>query len=546
MDAKKGVVTANKMLLAARAHELVKRAVERGIDLAFEASVGGGIPIIRMLARSARQRLGAIALRHRQRAPPTTSSPACARTAWLSAQALGEAQAKGYAEADPTLDIDGHDAAHKMSVLAMLAFGVKVDHGKIPTEGIRSIEPIDHRFADRFEFVIKHLAIGHDQGDRIELRVHPALVRKSSVLANVSGVLNAIYLEGRALGPCLISGRGAGDMPTAVSVVADIVDVARSQLAGAAGLSTRGISLEERPLVPLGEIETRYYLRFTGQIVRACSSRIAGALGEHGVSIEQMVQDGRSVAPSEPVPIVMITHRARESGVVAAIEAIGAVGLRHRARPACCASKRSRRGRGGPAHRPSPRPLRSACSTRGSAGSRWCARCASALPAESIVYLGDTARVPYGTRSKDTVVKYALGCSKMLIERGVKAIVVACNTVSAVALDMLRVELDLPVLGVIEPGARAAALAAGGDVIGVLGTAGTIASGAYPRAVAAVSTRAEVIGQAAPLLVPLVEEGWLEGEVPRLAVRRYLEPVLARGASVLVLGCTHYPLLAPR
>jgi len=165
------------------------------------------------------------------------------------------------------------------------------------------------------------------------------------------------------------------------------------------------------------------------------------------------------------------------------------------------------------------------------------------LPAEAIVYLGDTARVPYGTRSKDTVIKYALSCSKVLIERNVKAIVVACNTVSAVALDVMRVELDLPVLGVIEPGARAAALAAGGDVIGVLGTAGTIASGAYPRAVAALSTRAEVIGQAAPLLVPLVEEGWIDGEVPRLAVRRYLEPILARGASVIVLGCTHYPLL---
>ena len=165
------------------------------------------------------------------------------------------------------------------------------------------------------------------------------------------------------------------------------------------------------------------------------------------------------------------------------------------------------------------------------------------LPAESIVYLGDTARVPYGTRSRDTVIKYALACSKVLIGRGVKAIVVACNTVSAVALEVLRVELDLPVLGVIEPGARAAAEMSGGDVIGVLGTAGTIASGAYARAVAAASTRAEVVGQAAPLLVPLVEEGWTDGEVPRLAVRRYLEPLMARGARVIVLGCTHYPLL---
>jgi homoserine dehydrogenase len=323
MDAKKGVVTANKMLLAARAHELVKRAVDRGIDLAFEASVGGGIPIIRVL----RDALASDSVESLYGIVNGTSNYILTRMQQDGlpfGQALGEAQAKGYAEADPTLDIDGHDAAHKMSVLAMLAFGVKVDHGKIPTEGIRSIEPIDHRFADRFDFVIKHLAIGKEQSDRIELRVHPTLVRKTSVLANVSGVLNAIYLEGRALGPCLISGRGAGDMPTAVSVVADIVDVARAQREGAAGLSTRGISLDERPLVPLGEIETRYYLRFTGQDRPGVLSRIAGALGEHGVSIEQMVQDGRSVAPSEPVPIVMITHRARESGVVAAIKAISA------------------------------------------------------------------------------------------------------------------------------------------------------------------------------------------------------------------------------
>ncbi len=321
IDAKKGVVTANKMLLAARAHELVRRAVDRGIDLAFEASVGGGIPIIRVL----RDALASDSVESLYGIINGTSNYILTRMhedGLPFGQALAEAQAKGYAEADPTLDIDGHDAAHKMSVLAMLAFGVKVEHGKIPTEGIRSIEPIDHRFADRFGYVIKHLAIGKDQGDRIELRVHPTLVHNRSVLANVSGVLNAIYLEGRALGPCLISGRGAGDMPTAVSVVADIVDVARSQLAGAAGLSTRGISLEERPLVQLGEIETRYYLRFTGQDRPGVLSRIAGALGEHGVSIEQMIQDGRSNAPSEPVPIVMITHRAREAGVVAAIEAI--------------------------------------------------------------------------------------------------------------------------------------------------------------------------------------------------------------------------------
>ncbi len=164
-------------------------------------------------------------------------------------------------------------------------------------------------------------------------------------------------------------------------------------------------------------------------------------------------------------------------------------------------------------------------------------------PNEDIVYLGDTARVPYGTRSPETVLRYALGCAKVLLGRGVKAIVVACNTVSAVALDMLRVELDLPVLGVIVPGARAAVAAAQGGAVGVLGTTGTIASGAYPRAVAALSTRNEVLGQPAPLLVALAEEGWLEGEVPRLVARRYVEPLVRAGAKCIVLGCTHFPLL---
>ncbi|HEU4410701.1 MAG TPA: glutamate racemase [Polyangiaceae bacterium] len=167
------------------------------------------------------------------------------------------------------------------------------------------------------------------------------------------------------------------------------------------------------------------------------------------------------------------------------------------------------------------------------------------LPGEAIVYLGDTARVPYGTRSAETVVRYARGCARVLVERGVKALVVACGTVSSVALDALRVEFDLPVLGVIEPSARLAVERARGGVIGVLGTPGTVASGAYPRSVAAFSTRSEVVARPAPLFVPLAEEGWVEGEVPRLAARRYLEPLVRAGARVVVLGCTHYPLLKP-
>ncbi len=172
-------------------------------------------------------------------------------------------------------------------------------------------------------------------------------------------------------------------------------------------------------------------------------------------------------------------------------------------------------------------------------------------PNEDIVYLGDNARVPYGTRSAETVIRYASTCAAELANRGVKAIVVACNTVSSVALDMLRAELDLPITGVVVPGARAATHAAGDSPVGVLGTAGTIASGAYTRAVASFSSRTEVIGQPAPLLVSLAEEGWTEGEVPKLVVRRYVSAffgesrgdVFPRDARVgcVVLGCTHFP-----
>lgn len=167
------------------------------------------------------------------------------------------------------------------------------------------------------------------------------------------------------------------------------------------------------------------------------------------------------------------------------------------------------------------------------------------LPNERIIYLGDTARVPYGTKGPATVVKYALGCSRWLVKRQVKAIVIACNTVSAVAPEQLRVELDLPVLGVIEPGARAAVAATRTGRVGVLATSATTASGAYARAVSTMSTRCEVFSQAAPLLVPLAEEGWTDGEVPRLAARRYLEPLARAKVDVVVLGCTHYPLLRP-
>jgi glutamate racemase len=170
-------------------------------------------------------------------------------------------------------------------------------------------------------------------------------------------------------------------------------------------------------------------------------------------------------------------------------------------------------------------------------------RIAERLPNESIIYLGDTARVPYGTKSADTVVRYAKSCARVLCDRGIKMLVVACNTASAYALDALQHELPLPVLGVIVPGARRALEVTRNKRIGVIGTAGTIASGAYQDAIQSIEPGAHVVARACPLFVPLAEEGWVEGPVPIQAAQTYLAPLLEQGLDTLVLGCTHYPLL---
>lgn len=167
------------------------------------------------------------------------------------------------------------------------------------------------------------------------------------------------------------------------------------------------------------------------------------------------------------------------------------------------------------------------------------------LPAEPIVYLGDTARVPYGTRSAETVIRYAQSCADVLLERGLKVLVVACNTVSAVALDVLRDRLDIPVIGVIEPGSHAAVRITRNGRIGVIGTNATIASGEYTRVIRSLAPQVEVVAKACPLFVPLAEEGWTDGPVPREVAATYLRDPIEAGIDTLVLGCTHYPLLAP-
>ena len=316
----KGVVTANKLLIAKHGPELVAKAISSRVDLAFEASVGGGIPIIRTLREALAS--DSVASVHGILNGTCNYILTCMREGMSFAVALKQAQELGYAEADPTLDVGGHDAAQKLVVMAMLAFGAKVNAADIMVQGISEIEEVDLQFADRFGYRIKHLGIGYDRGERVELRVHPALVRKNSVLANVDGVLNGVFVEGRALGPCLLVGRGAGDMPTAVSVVADIVDVARSRIEGQPGLATRGIQLKARTVMPIEEVETRYYLRFAVGDHPGVLGHIASALGAESVSIEQMVQEGRALEADDAVPVCIITHRCSEGSVRRAVKAI--------------------------------------------------------------------------------------------------------------------------------------------------------------------------------------------------------------------------------
>jgi glutamate racemase len=165
------------------------------------------------------------------------------------------------------------------------------------------------------------------------------------------------------------------------------------------------------------------------------------------------------------------------------------------------------------------------------------------LPDEDIIYLGDTARVPYGTRSAETVARYSFECADFLIKKGIKILVVACNTVSAISLEEIRQKVSVPVIGVIEPGARAAVSATSNRRIGIIGTEATIRSSAYSKAIKALDSGAEVFGLACPLFVPLVEEGWTDGEIARLVAEKYLLPLKGKNIDTIVLGCTHYPLL---
>ncbi len=239
--------------------------------------------------------------------------------------ALKEAQRLGYAEADPTFDIDGIDSAHKISILAAMAFGSPVSLSSVPVEGIRHIQPIDLDFGREFGYVLKLLGIASDQGETIDVRVHPCfLPEETSMLAEVDGVFNAIELLGEALGPLLLFGRGAGGDPTATAVMGDVMECARGISHGSRGqVPALGFPFAlrvPRPLCALDSISSEYYLRFMAHDQPGTLSYLSGVLGERGISIESVIQKGRQKGGS--VPVVVTTHRATESRVREALSII--------------------------------------------------------------------------------------------------------------------------------------------------------------------------------------------------------------------------------
>jgi homoserine dehydrogenase len=319
---RKHVVTANKALLGHYGREIFSSASENGVDIGFEASVGGGIPIIRAIKDGyvANRILSIYGIIN------GTSNYILSKMTEEGKEfndVLKQAQDKGYAEADPSLDIDGIDAAHKLSILVMLSFGSFLDFEKIYVEGIRGITPLDISFADEFGYKIKLLAIAKSEKDGIEARVHPTLVEKGTPIADVSGAFNAIYIVGDAVGPNMLYGMGAGMMPTASAVVSDIVQIAKGITLGNSH-SPLPRFYQERALlslIPVSEITAKYYLRFQAEDRPGVLGQIAGSLGKNNISIESVIQKGRQIDGGD-VPVVIMTHEAKERDLISALQEI--------------------------------------------------------------------------------------------------------------------------------------------------------------------------------------------------------------------------------
>lgn len=318
---RKHVVTANKALLARHGLELAKLAEQKGVSLKFEAAAAGGIPIVKVLREDL--------IAHGVDVVKGILNGTCnfiltemEATGRSFSEVLEDAQLKGYAEADPTLDIGGGDTAHKLALLTSLAFGTAPDLGHVAVEGITHISADDIAFASEFGFRIKLLGVARRIAGKIDQKVHPAMVKANTALANVSGAANGVLVDAGEAGSFFFSGRGAGEAPTASAVIADIVEAASESSYGSPVFGRPATGLAK--LVPADSKAwvSPWYLRFEVLDVPGVLAEIAGHLAEASVSIESMIQRGRD--PGEPVAIVMITHETAQAAVERALKAISA------------------------------------------------------------------------------------------------------------------------------------------------------------------------------------------------------------------------------
>jgi homoserine dehydrogenase len=325
----KHVVTANKALLALHGDEIFRAAQRSGVDVSFEGSVAGGIPLI----RSIKEGLVANRIHSIFGILNGTSNYILSKMANEGRSfkdVLKEAQEKGYAEANPTYDVEGIDAAHKLAILIRLAYGTPLAFRDIFISGISQIMPLDIQFSREFGYRIKLLAIAKMDHGRIEARVHPTMIPEGHLLSTVDGVFNAIYIQGDAVGPTLFYGQGAGQMPTASAVVSDLVELGRNILVGASGrrvplLSYQESAIEKIPLKKMEDVVGPFYMRFSAVDRPGVLSRISGILGKNDISISSVIQTGRQV--NGAVPVVMMTHEAREKNVHRALKEIDRLGV---------------------------------------------------------------------------------------------------------------------------------------------------------------------------------------------------------------------------
>jgi homoserine dehydrogenase len=320
LAAGKGFVTANKALLAVHGAALAQSAEAAGLALGFEAAVAGGIPVIKSL------REGLSANRITRVSGILNGTCNYILTVMREekrdfADVLADAQALGYAEADPSFDIDGVDAAHKLAILAGLAFGGPVDFDAAHVEGIRRISALDIAFAEELGYRIKLLGIARRTEQGVELRVHPAMVPGKNLLAGVDGVFNAVLIDGDAAGQVFLQGRGAGAGPTASAVVADLVDIARGIRLPMFGVAGARLGATEK--ITISQHKGAYFLRLMVVDQPGVLAEVTAILRDHGISLESMLQHGRK--PGEAVPIVFLTHETDEAAVAGALARIAAL-----------------------------------------------------------------------------------------------------------------------------------------------------------------------------------------------------------------------------